>query len=800
MFDTAWRRLVCTVATLGVLVSAWTSAGLAEDAPKAGADGRIEEIVVRARKRDELLKDTPVSVTALSSDDLRINSVNRLDDIQQVVPNLSFYSGRSGVTAAVFIRGVGQVDPVVTFDPGVGIYVDGVFMARQAGGVLNMVDIEQVEVLRGPQGTLFGKNTVGGAILVKTVRPREEFGGEVSIGAGSFDAVRTRVTLNAPVELGALGDRLFTRLTFAQEYSEGYTRNTLLDRNRNDINSLGFLGALRFVATDDLELNLTGNWFRDQTNGKGGRCAVANDPAPLDGLVDSRLADECRRSSVHRFENNAPGRSDIETYGVWGDLTWEVGRLGLIDDLSVKSISSWREQRLEIREDGDGTRLPELQLSEVEGGGDFDGEPGFQRQFSQEVHANVDALDGAIQIVAGAFGFWEEAKALQSIYSFPELVRSIPTLGATTDGRIKIDNSSWALFGQATYSPLDWLSLSAGLRYTEEKKGFRRIRTIPAVLFPGIDAFDVRTDDCGVAKDCLIDADKRKVFQAWTPMGNISLDAPEELIGAVGLDHLLTYFTYSEGFKSGGFNGNSLSEMPGVLDPFDQETLQSFELGVKLMALDRRVSVNAAVFRSNYDDIQVAVIDSGASVLAEIRVENAAEATVEGAEIEVDVRPVAGLAIRGSVGFLDTEFKEFKNAPSATADELLDRSGESFNNVPDLESQVSISYTMDTPDILDFGWDRLRGTITPILQHSYRSEVHYQGPELREATQHGYNLLNARLVYLFNDDRSEISAWGRNLTDENYFQQNFPTANTVGVVVQYYEAPQSFGVELSHRF
>ncbi len=459
----------------------------------AEPEGRIEEIVVRARKRDELLQDTPVSVTALSSSDLRINSVTRLDDIQDIVPNLSFYSGRSGLTAAAFIRGVGQVDPVITFDPGVGIYVDGVFMARQAGGVLNMVDIEQVEVLRGPQGTLFGKNSVGGAILVKTTRPREDFSGEVRVGAGSFDTVRSRATLNAPVEIGTLGDRLFTRFTFAQEYSKGYTRNTLLDRHRNDINSLGVLGALRFLATDDIEINLTGNWFRDQTNGKGGRCAVASDPPPLGGLVDSRLADECRRSSVHHFENNTRGMSDIETYGVWGDIAWNLGQVGWIDDLSLKSISSWREQRPRIREDGDGTRLPELQLSEVGGDGVFDGEPGFQRQFSQELQVNLATLDEKLQVVAGAFGYWEDATALQSIYSLPGVP---PVLGSTSDGRTEIDNSSWALFGQATYAPFEWISLTGGVRYTEEKKGFRRLRTIPSELFPGLAPYDPATDSC----------------------------------------------------------------------------------------------------------------------------------------------------------------------------------------------------------------------------------------------------------------------------------------------------------------
>jgi iron complex outermembrane recepter protein len=787
MSESVGRRLAAGMVALALGSPGPLGVLLAQEAPTTAsrADrGKIEEIVVRARRRDELLQDTPVSVTALNADELRLNDITRLDDIQELVPNLSFYSGRSGVTSAVFIRGVGQVDPVITFDPGVGIYVDGVFMSRQAGGVLNMADVEQVEVLRGPQGTLFGKNTVGGAILVKTARPREEFGGQISVGAGSFDTERVRFTLNAPVEIGTLEDRLFTRLTFAQEYSRGYSHNTFLDRYRNDTNSLGFLGALRFLASDDIELNVTGNWFRDRTNGKGSRCVVANDPSPLGGLVDPALNDECRRSAPFDFEADTPGLSDIESYGTWGDAVWNLGRLGPVDDLALKWISSWREQRPRIREDGDGTRLPELQLSEVGGSSPFDGGPGYQRQISQELQSNVAAWEERLQIVAGAFGFWEEATSFLSIRSLP---LAPPTIGATTDNRTDVGNSSWALFGQATLAPVEWLGFTGGLRYTEEKKGFRRLRTIPPAIIPP-----------GVEVDPLVDADESKVFKAWTPMGNVSLMAPDELIADAGLESLLVYFTYSEGFKSGGFNGNSLSDDPGVLDPFDPETLESFEVGLKLLGFDRRVGLNAALFRSNYDDIQVAVIDSTlATVLPEITVRNAASGTVQGAELELDLRPLADLSLRGSVAYLDARYDEFQNAPSALNSDVIDRSGETFNNVPDLESQVTIAYTFDTPDM---PWDEMLGTVTPAIQHSYRSAVHYQGPELKEAIQRGYNLLHARLAYAFNDERTLLTLWGRNLTDEEYFQQNFPTANSVGIVLQYYEAPRSFGFDVTHRF
>lgn len=760
-----------------------------EAADRVGAeDGRIEEIVVRARRREEFIQDTPVSVTALSGAALQRNGVTRLDDIQEMVPNLTFYSGRGGQTSAVFIRGVGQVDPVITFDPGVGIYVDGVFMSRQAGGVLNMVDVEQVEVLRGPQGTLFGKNTVGGAILVKTTKPTDEFSGQVRVGAGSFNTFRSRVTLNAPIELGLEEDRLFARLTFAQENSRGYTKNTFLDQYSNDVNSLGLLGSLRFLATDDLEINVTGNWFRDQTHGKGGRCVVATDPPPLGSLVNPQLPDECRRSGKFRFEANTAALSDIETYGVWGNATQQFGAVGFLDDLMVRWISSWREQRPRIREDGDGTRLLELQLSDVGGSGDFDGGPGYQRQISQELQFNAAAWRDRISVVAGAFGFWEKANSFMSIRSLPTIS---PALGATTDGRTSIDNSSWALFTQGTIDPLEWLSFTGGGRFTKEKKGFARLRTVPPALDPD-----------GTIPPLVDEPGTSKVFSAWTFMGNVTLRAPEDSLVDYGVDSLLGYFTFSQGFKSGGFNGNVLNgaaKNPDDrgLSSFSPETLDSFELGLKLVAFDRRLSFNGSIFHSNYKDIQVAVIDKGSSVLADIFVENAAAATIEGAEVEIDARPLDGLTIAGSVAVLDATYDSFEGAPSAAEDARIDRSGESFNNVPDFESRLSISYSFATPDL---DWDFFEGTITPVLQHSYRSKVHYQGPELPEATQLGYHLLHARVGYVFNDDRSEISFWGRNLTNESYFQQNFPTANTLGVVVQYFEAPRTFGFQLTQRF
>jgi iron complex outermembrane receptor protein len=753
----------------------------------------IEEIVVQARRRDELLGETPVSVTALSNATLRETGVTRLDQIQDLVPNLSFYTGRSGLTTAVFIRGVGQVDPIITFDPGVGIYVDGVFLARAAGSVLDIVDPQQIEVLRGPQGTLFGKNTVGGAITVTTTPPGEELAAEVRVGGGSFDSVWSRFTLNSPVAFGDIDDRLFTRLTFATEYSKGYTKNTFRDRYANDTDAINVLSSWRLVVTDDIEVNVSGNWFRDHTSNKGGRCVVVNDPPLLAGALPPDFLDECAESRAYRFRADTPGLSDIQSYGVWGNINWNIGALGFLDDLSLKSISSWREQRPRIREDGDMTEFLVLQLSGVGGSGEFVGKPSFQRQYSTELQVNGVALDEKLNFVSGVYGFWEDATEFQTIISLPMLPAAA---NSNTDAEVDIDNWSWALFGQATYDPTDWLSLTAGVRFTQEKKGFKKLQT-NAIL-----------DDVLP----LVNAAERKIFDDWTPMASIALHAPDGWLEPLQVDKSMLYFTYSRGFKSGGFNGNARGGSAEELDDYDPETLDSFELGWKSSAFDRRLTLNTSFFLSKYDDIQVSIIAPGGSALAELRVLNAAKATIMGAEFELEARPIDNLLIAGSIGLLDTEYDDFgKGCDELSEEEAaakecppnnkevgpIDRTGESFNNVPDFESRLTLRYDWELP------WEMpawAAGALTPRLDYSYRSSVHYQGPELKEAIQRGYNLLNFFLSYSFNEDRSQLSFWAKNLTDEQYFQQNQPTANTLGTIIRYYQPPRAFGGEVSHRF
>jgi len=265
----------------------------------------------------------------------------------------------------------------------------------------------------------------------------------------------------------------------------------------------------------------------------------------------------------------------------------------------------------------------------------------------------------------------------------------------------------------------------------------------------------------------------------------------------IRLDHLLTYFTYSQGFKGGGFNGNTRSDVPTQLVPFDPETLDSFEWGVKTIGWEQRVTFNMSLFYGLYDDIQVSQIDAaGAGFLPELVVRNAAKATTKGAEFELQVLPLDGLSIIGSIGLLDARYDDF-TSPSALGPGEIDRDGETFANVPKFQSRLTVQYSFP----LSFpGPQWLQGWLTPRLDWFYRSSVHYQGPELLQAIQRGYNLLQARISYDFADDRSQFAVWAQNLTDQEYFQQVLPTASTLGTVTRYYGPPRMAGVEFSYRF
>ena len=742
----------------------------------------IEEIVVSARKRAERLEETPVAVSAISEETLREAGVTRIDDIQDLVPNLRILGSDAGIEANFVIRGVGTSNTDQAFDPGVGVFIDGVFLPRSVGSLLDVVDIEQIEVLRGPQGTLFGKNTVGGAVNITTSKPKDEIEAFAMVRPGSRNTLATRAMINAPVDIGPFEDRLFVRAAFASVQDGGWVENVPRDQLWSNRNTLAFLGSLRWVPRDDLTIDVSGSWSRDHSYASGGKCVYVQETA-LQGLYSAAgydLRAACERSERYRNWSNTGQLADTVSAGSWATIDWDLGELAGVE-LNAKSITSWREQTFRLRQDFDGTELSVVQISDAGGGSPFDGQPGWQRQVQQEFQLNGAALEDRLNFIVGYFTIWEKGTDNRVVLSGYETAISFGKENITA-----IDNYTWALFSQATYDVLDWLSLTGGLRYSEDRKGIQQSNVDP--FNPDLPP---QTED-----------PRSEWFTSWTPMGTISILAPEDILDGTDLDSLLTYFNYSRGFKGGGFNG-VLNPNDINLTDFDPETLDSFEIGFKTVSFGQRLTANLTAFLGLYDNIQVTQLqdltEEGELIpnIAQVTV-NAAKATTRGIEFDFLALPFEGFTVTGSVGLLDARYNSFPDAPNQIDGQPIERAGETFRFAPNLQTHLSMQYSLPV-DIDGPSW--MDGWLTPRFDWSYTSSYHFEGPEVAAMHQPGYHLLHLRLSYAFLGDAAEVALWGQNITGTEYLQWAMPsTVSSWGYALQFWGEPATWGAELSYRF
>ena len=787
--------------------AAVAQADVPQDESVVGLDNeerqQIEQIVVTARKRAELLEETPISVTAIGENALRESNITRLNQITELVPNLQFDSdGGTSNTARVFIRGVGIDDTIMTNQPGVGIYVDGVYMARSQGSVLDVVDVAQIEVLRGPQGTLFGKNTAGGAINITTVKPQQEFGGWVQVRPGNYGRIDTRLVLDVPIDIGWFEDKLFTRFSFASLYNDGYQYNAARDVYWSNQNTLAFQGAVRFLPTDDIVVDVSGNYSRSHAKPLGGHCFLIDENNPTAGLVDGFI-DNCRKSEesdLQTFYSDLPGLADLESYGVWATIEWDLSDLGWTEELSLKSITAWRQQQDRTQRDFDLTDSGMIEISMTDGPLVIDGKPFRSRQISQELQAIGSSFDGRLSWVGGFYYLLDQADELSgtnAIYGAPIF---LPGSASVAD-RV-LDNYTVAAFGQGTWDITDWLSATAGIRWTLDHQGYKLLNWNLADR----DQTKAETQSRPTPADQITaDSDATADFSEWTPMASVAATLPEDL-RPDGLDHLMGYFTYAKGFKGGGFNARAGSGFPvdEPLPTFEPEYVNSFEIGLKSAWLDRRLTANLSLFFVDYRQMQVLTLvsydcateeDPGCIVVLPIN-DNAADSSVTGAEFEFMALPIDGLQLTWNFGILNNAYNDYETTNQIDSTIELNRAGQTFNNVPRFNTFIAAQYSMP----IDIGSnDMLSGWLTPRIEWYYRSAIHLTAPEIKSGNQPGVGVLNGRLSYDFWNDQAQIALWGRNLTNQIYGTAAIPVG-VLGFNSILYSPPRTFGAELSYRF
>lgn len=560
----------------------------------AGGYG-LEEIVVTAQKRAESLQDTPISIAAMTAADLENRGIYDINDLRTEVPALQVAPHpNSATTARVFIRGVGNNDDQITTDPSVAVYLDGVYIARNQGLSAEVAELERIEVLRGPQGSLYGRNATGGAINYITKAPDlGEFGFKQSLAYGNYDQFRSRTRLNIPV-----GDTLAVELGYLHSQKNGYVKNLGNGSKRfGDQRRDAYRAAVLWQPTDTLEVR----YSYDRSDMGDIPSFIAQVPFyPQKGN---------RPTEGSPFERNLHA-NDVTAQGHNLTASWDAS-----NNLTVKSITGYRKLSVETAQDYLTGALGPFPIIETA----FDQD---QKQFSQEFQLIGDALDDRLNFVLGAYYFDESADS----FDFSAIVGQ-PRL----DRMVLIDNKAYALYGQATVRPAfaEGLYVTPSLRWSRDE----RKATMDQVLVPAIGAPTVLPQGHGDQTN-----------------SNVS---PGLVIGYDVNDNANVYAKWSRGYKTGGFNVRA-SSIQRFNEGFGEETLDAYEIGLKSSWLDNRLRLNVAAFVSKYKDMQTNMQISTAVT----DTFNAGKATIKGVEVDLTARPAPGLTMSVNYAYLDGSFDE----------------------------------------------------------------------------------------------------------------------------------------------
>lgn len=739
---------------------AWAQAPRQPAAASPDVDLQIAEVIVTARRRAESLQDVPVSVSALDANRIVELQAETIHGLQNAVPNLYIDRG-DGANTVIFIRGIGQNDSLAFADAGVGVYVDDVFIARSQAAFLDLFDVERVEVLRGPQGTLYGRNTIGGAVKFVSAEPPEQLGLYVEAGGGNFSYQSLKARLGGP--LGS--DDLRGKFAVSAIEREGFATNSFDGADDGGMQSVAWRGTLAYTPTDSTRFSLTFDGKRDRPDTS--RSPVRE--TSVTGFADPVGAPTspttfAPATNPYRVDVNANDMSDLSAWGV----TLKAG-VDLSDAWSLESITSYRDMDFDLALDTDGSPLPILDILVLQD----------QDQFSQELRATYDAHDG-LTAVAGLYYFNDDDLTFSgvdngslSVFGFPVTAFGLAT-SSLADTQQKTE--SVAAFADASYDLTQSLTLSAGIRYTyEEKESRRRFENFFDPAISVIEDTPPFLSGAGVPGTPIAG---KAHFDAVTPRLSLSYRAT---------DDAMLYASASRGFKSGGFDGRGTTDFG--FQPFDPETVWGYEVGLKSTWADGRLVANAALFYNDYQDLQVTSF--GADPVSGTFVSlftNAAKARTAGAELELTARPASGLTLNAAVGYLDAKYEEFNILVGGVVTDVSDRE---LVNAPEWSGSLGLTYEHRLSP-----W--LMGTVH--VDGAYRGKTYTEITASEVLAQDSYTLANAFLSVRTDDDRWELRAGAQNLTDEKVRVQGFNLSEFPGYQLAFYSARRTWTLHVAYRY
>ncbi|WP_440222051.1 TonB-dependent receptor [Dokdonella sp. MW10] len=739
---------------IGLLLGASAPFVHAQDAaPAAPQDDatetqRLDGVVVTARRREETLQEVPIAVSAFGADDLVEMQASNIDGLQGSVPNMNIVQGRgSSSSVNVFIRGIGQPDALQTFDPGVGMYVDDVYYSRIQGALFKLFDVDHIEVLRGPQGTLYGKNSTGGAIKVVTKEPGSETTGSVEVTAGSYGLFETKAYVATP-----LSDTWGLSAALVGTGNDGYVKDPVTGKRYNDDDTK----AIRLKLVGNPSDTFKAVFSVDYTH-QDAALTLGHAEAPLirtdipGGPVVLRPVDAGDYNYRTRTSFDPDQGQKLIHKGASAALTWTPS-----DAWMFKSITAYRDLSSKAFIDIDASQFS---LGDVYVGIDQD-------QFSQELQAQYDN-GGNLHATYGLYFMREHVPSTQ--YAWADDLFSLGGVPATFLRTIgdDLETRSAAAYGQVNWEFAPSWTLGAGIRYTRETKDYERSTStfwgppLSLILPNGTVAFDAK-----------------KTWNAVTPSLSLQKAFSDQLMG---------YVSANRGFKSGGFNGRANAAAEAARPEFDPEFVWTYEMGLKMSSSDGRLLGSVTAFHSNYDDFQARVSGEEAGSFPVL---NAAKLKIDGVEFEGTALVGEGTRLSAQVGWMDARYDEF-NDPRVLTTPALAGLHDHVPFSPKWTARLAASQVFSLGDSgsLTFGGDV-----------SYRADSWLSVDNRDVLKQDAFTTAGLFGIWDSPDYRWQLRAGVRNLTDKLYKTDAQEFSSVGNIQTAYYAMPRNYYVTARYNF
>lgn len=740
----------------------------------------LEEIIVTAQKREQSAQDVGIAITSYSGNQLRALGYTNAQEVTAMAPGVSTMQPNGEANYAIGIRGVANNDFTTNVESPVAIYVDEVYISQMSGAGFLLFDVERVEILRGPQGTLFGRNATGGLVHYVTVKPDlEELNGYGSVTYGRFNRLKFQGAIGVPVS-----DKVALRASFATHQGGGYVKNRLNPgEDLNNANeSAGRIQAL-FQPTEDLEILLNAR-FGQQDIRTGffeyvsaifptGEATPGVPNPDLGGYVDLD-------GDVYAGDYDTPGHNELDTYGYTGTLKYNFG------DTTLTSITDYQTVKRDYIEDSDASPVDYFQFfltTDTE-------------QFSQELR-----LNGELEKLKWVAGFYYmDLKVNDSNGGITrglfEALFGVPVEDLGFNGianPYKTDTETWSLFGQLEYEVTDQLALIGGFRWIDEKKS--HIYNNNLMWYPD-------TSRSGQDPNATVIAPALNGLPYISERSDSNWSARVQ-VNFRPVENLLTYASWNRGVKSGGYNAPLLPSDFAITDPFmtyAPEKLDAFEVGFKWDSADGRFRVNGAAYYYDYNNYQAfSIIGLDTATLN-------AQAKSKGFELEFQANPAEGLDLQFGIAYIDADVK---NVPGLTVD--VDVDGDGITDVPALLPGLTRT-PVQTPKWNLNGLIRYEvpmgesGSVAFQADGQYRSKHHFALTNLPASTESGYFIANASVTWFAASEDWSLRLFVQNLTNKKYVVQTFDLSGSVsngglfGLIEQYYGRPRMWGVNLNYSF